>query len=71
MYPEAVGLATSTYKEGFERGGETILIDIHSLTSEPSLIDIFVRLTMVHKIYLATLVKTLWINLWINLWILL
>ena len=42
MYLEAVGLAISTYKEGFERGGETIFIHIHSLTSKPSLIDIFV-----------------------------
>ena len=41
MYLEAVGLATSTYKEGFERGEEIIFIDIHSFTSEPSLIDIF------------------------------
>ena len=45
MYPEAVGLATSTYKEGFERGGESIFIASTSLTylhaAEPILINIF------------------------------
>ena len=36
MYLKAAGLVTCIYKEGFEQGGDTIFIDIHSLTLEPS-----------------------------------